>query len=66
VFESEQQMAEYCRLLFDLKNVEDKQILDALNDFVGYENKEKCILNWNLTYVDLIKIGQSTIPDINS
>jgi hypothetical protein len=54
-FESEKQMAEYCRLLFDLKHVDDKQILCALNDFVGYENKEKCILNWNLTYVDLAK-----------
>ena len=56
IFESEHQMAEYCRFLFDLKNVKDKQIIDALSNFVGYENKEKCILNWNLTYIDLQSI----------
>jgi SAM-dependent methyltransferase len=54
VFQSELEMAEYCRFLFDLRDTDDKDILDALNLYVGYEKKQDLIsLNWNLTYVDL-------------
>lgn len=50
VFDSESDMAEYCRLLFDLKNVSDKEILSALREYVGVKNNQ---INWRLTYVDL-------------
>ena len=50
VFDSESEMVEYCRLLFDLRNVSDKEILSALNEHVGIENNQ---INWRLTYVDL-------------
>ncbi len=54
IFNSEQEMAEYCRLLFDLRNVTDKEILNELKNYVGFEEKHsKIYLDWNLTYVDL-------------
>lgn len=52
VFESNSDMIEYCRLLFDLKNINDEDLLFALRKYVGVENN---IINWNLTYVDLQK-----------
>lgn len=52
IFNSEQEMIEYCRLLFDLQNVSDKDILSALKNYVGIENNQ---INWHLTYVDLQK-----------
>lgn len=54
IFNSEQEMAEYCRLLFDLKNVTDNEILKALKNYIGFEKKANNInLKWNLTYIDL-------------
>ena len=54
IFQSEVEMAEYCRLLFDLKNTTNKEILDSLKKHVGYEKvKNKISLNWFLTYIDL-------------
>lgn len=50
IFRSESEIAEYCRLLFDLQNVSDKEILSALERHVGIKNNK---INWRLTYVDL-------------
>jgi len=56
VFESEQDMINYCGLLFDLRDVSDKEILNALTEYIGYKNiNNKVYLNWHLTYVDLRK-----------
>lgn len=54
VFNSESEMIEYCKLLFDLHNVSDDEVLFALKKYVGIENN---IINWHLTYVDLQKIN---------
>lgn len=54
IFGSESEIIEYCRLLFDLRNVNDKEILYALNEYVGIENNQ---IDWHLTYVDLQKIS---------
>jgi hypothetical protein len=57
VFDSTMDMIHYCRLLFDLQNISNEKILDALNKYVGYHtNDNKIYLNWHLTYVDLKKI----------
>lgn len=53
VFQSESEMIEYCRLLFDLRNINDKEILSALKAYVGIENNQ---IDWHLTYVDLQKL----------
>lgn len=53
VFQSQSEMIEYCRLLFDLRNIDDEEILIALKKYVGIENNQ---INWHLTYVDLKKI----------
>lgn len=56
VFESEQDMINYCGLLFDLRDVSDQEILNALTGYIGYKNiNNKVYLNWHLTYVDLRK-----------
>jgi len=56
VFESEQDMINYCGLLFDLRDVSDQEILNALTRYIGYKNiNNKIYLNWHLTYVDLRK-----------
>jgi hypothetical protein len=56
VFESEQDMINYCGLLFDLRDVSDQEILNALTGYIGYKNiNNKIYLNWHLTYVDLRK-----------
>ena len=56
VFESEQDMINYCGLLFDLRDVSDQEILNALAGYVGYKNiNNKIYLNWHLTYADLRK-----------
>lgn len=52
IFQSEIEMIEYCRLLFDLQNINDQEILFALKKYVGFENNQ---INWHLTYVDLQK-----------
>jgi hypothetical protein len=47
-------MVNYCRLLFDLRNISDKEILEGLVKYVGYEKvNDNIFLNWHLTYVDL-------------
>lgn len=53
VFNSESDMTDYCRLLFDLQNISDEEILIALKNYIGIENNQ---INWHLTYVDLQKI----------
>lgn len=54
IFKSEEDMIEYCRLLFDLRNVSSNEILFALNQYVGVEKSEGSVqINWHLTYVDL-------------
>lgn len=56
VFESEQDMINYCRLLFDLRNVSDKEILYNLIKYIGYyHDNHNIYLDWHLTYVDLRK-----------
>jgi hypothetical protein len=54
VFSSKNDMINYCRLLFDLKNISDNQILDGLEKYIGYEqNKDNISLKWHLTYIDI-------------
>jgi hypothetical protein len=54
VFESVIDMIKYCRLLFDLQNISDNEILDGLTKYVGYKAINNNIyLNWHLTYIDL-------------
>ena len=54
VFKSEEEMIEYCRLLFDLRNVSSDEILFALSQYVGVEKSKSSVqINWHLTYVDL-------------
>lgn len=54
VFRSDKAMIEYCRLLFDLQNIDDEEILLALNKYIGISrNKNEPQINWRLTYIDL-------------
>ena len=54
IFESEDIMINYCKLLFDLQNISDEDLLNGLQKYVGYTNVNNDIhLNWHLTYVDL-------------
>lgn len=55
-FGSEEEMIEYCKLLFDLKNVKDNEVLYALKTYIGYKKQKKVKLYWRLTYIDLQKI----------
>lgn len=54
IFKSKDNMITYCRLLFDLQNISDEEILDGLTKYVGYQDINNAIyLNWHLTYIDL-------------
>jgi hypothetical protein len=54
IFNSITDMVNYCRLLFDLRNISDKEILEGLVKYIGYEKvNDNIFLNWHLTYVDL-------------
>jgi hypothetical protein len=54
LFDSKNDMISYCKLLFDLHNVSDDQILNGLEKYVGYQElNDKIHLNWHLTYIDL-------------
>lgn len=53
VFKSKPEMIEYCKLLFDIRNVNDKEILNALKEYVGIEKNQ---IDWRLTYIDLQKL----------
>lgn len=53
LFNSESEMIEYCRLLFDLQNIDDKEMLFALKKYIGTKDNR---INWHLTYVDLQKL----------
>jgi len=54
IFESVIDMINYCKLLFDLQNISDNEILDGLTKYVGYKAINNNIyLNWHLTYIDL-------------
>ena len=58
-FQSESEMIEYCKLLFDLKSVSHNEVLSALKQYVGIENNNNnnnnsAQIKWHLTYVDLI------------
>jgi hypothetical protein len=48
-------MINYCKLLFDLQNITDYQILNGLEEYIGYkkETDGSLALNWHLTYIDL-------------
>ena len=55
IFKSEIEMVDFCRLLFDLRNISNDDILIGLKEFVGYQENENNIqLNWELTYADFI------------
>jgi hypothetical protein len=54
VFQSESEMVEYCKLLFDLKSVSHNEVLSALNQYVGIENNNNIKIKWHLTYIDLL------------
>lgn len=54
VFQSKNHMVNFCKLLFDLHNISDKDLLEGLQKYVGYTNTNNNIyLNWHLTYIDL-------------
>jgi hypothetical protein len=54
VFNSVSDMINYCRLLFDLRNISDKEILYGLTKYIGYETiDDNVYLDWHLTYIDL-------------
>ena len=56
VFDSEQDMVVFCRLLFGLQQVADHEILAALKHYVGVDvSDEKVQLNWELLYITLQK-----------
>jgi hypothetical protein len=53
-FKSESEMTDFFRLLFDLRNISNNDILIGLKELVGFqENKNNIQLNWNLTYAEL-------------
>lgn len=53
IFQSELEMIEYCKLLFDLQNISNEEILLALKKYVGIKKNENNLqINWHLTYVD--------------
>jgi hypothetical protein len=54
IFQSKDHMVDFCRLLFDLRNISDEDLLNGLKKYVGYTHVNNDIyLNWHLTYVDL-------------
>lgn len=54
VFQSKDHMINFCRLLFDLINISDEDLLKGLQKYVGYTNTNNGVyLNWHLTYIDL-------------
>ena len=54
VFQYKDDMVNFSRLLFDLQNISDEDILNGLQKYVGYTNTDNGVyLNWHLTYVDL-------------
>jgi hypothetical protein len=55
IFNSKSDMINYCKLLFDLQNITDDQILNGLEEYIGYkeETDGSLALNWHLTYIDL-------------
>lgn len=54
VFQSTDDMVNFCKLLFDLQNISDEDLLNGLQKYVGYRNTNNNVyLNWHLTYVDL-------------
>jgi len=57
VFNSKNDMINYCRLLFDLRNISDNNILAGLEKYIGYQEiKNSIYLNWHLTYIDIQSI----------
>jgi hypothetical protein len=51
-FPDQAAMVRYCRLLFGMRGVEDKEILDGLVQHVGVETAaDRCRLQWELTYI---------------
>jgi hypothetical protein len=55
IFNSKNDMINYSRLLFDLQNITDDQILNGLEEYIGYkeDTNGSMVLNWRLTYIDL-------------
>lgn len=54
IFDSINDMINYCKLLFDLQNVSNSEMLDNIEKYVGYIEKNNSVyLNWHLTYIDL-------------
>jgi hypothetical protein len=55
-FDNIRDMISFCKNLFCIINCPDDIILSSLKDYIGYSyTEEGVILNWELTYVDLIK-----------
>jgi hypothetical protein len=60
VFSNIEDMICFCKNLFGVRECPDETLLNALMEYVGYEQtKDKLILNWELMYVDLIKKSPS-------
>jgi hypothetical protein len=59
-FSSVADMLDYCKLLFGLDQVNDQQLEQGLQDYLGffydYDNKFYC-LNWELFYIKAKKIS---------
>jgi SAM-dependent methyltransferase len=53
-FESAAQMARFCKLLFGMTGLEERDMVSALGDFIGLEFDEAGVsLMWELTYIFL-------------
>jgi SAM-dependent methyltransferase len=55
-FNSPQEMAEYCQLLFGIDRADESKIIEGIDAYLGYHMKEeKCYMNWELHFLKCIK-----------
>jgi SAM-dependent methyltransferase len=55
-FDSPQEMAEYCQLLFGIDRADPPQIIAGIDTYLGYQMQgEKCYMNWELHFLKCIK-----------
>jgi SAM-dependent methyltransferase len=55
-FDSPQDMAKYCRLLFGIDRADESTIVEGIDTYLGYQIKQgKCYMNWELHFLKCIK-----------
>jgi hypothetical protein len=55
-FNSPQDMAEYCQLLFGMDRADESKIIEGIDTYLDYHIKEeKCYMNWELHFLKCIK-----------